>query len=576
MKPDSLVLVIFSKPRLVALIAHYLGPHDIAQCSAVCKDLARQLEPFLWRDFYAVTAFPPPWTGTLAQQPSTLLRVRCHLQSIEIAWNGVLYLAAFADGLSPPAPAQSASSPSSVCAQPVSLELQSLTIHHLPDFNRSGPQNILSIARHCPHLTTLNVPSLVLAKSNTYHKLLLRTISDDLPNLKQLALLGMSVIEWKRVASFLDVCFQHPQLTALKCWFSLSDSLPLPLKDSFALLLQAIGIAENTEASHDQDQDTMKFSSCSKINDFRLPLFPDRYPIQYLLAPMLKYHGPRLEHLGLPSLPSAHDESVAQVIAEYCPKLCHFSLNMQDVLVNRSMFAILDSLRNPGLVSFSLSGTSNQLWLTIVISLLAQSHSSTLQEITIKGSNLDQAHLHHLLHDFPTLKKLLVSLPDTGSDIPLVQSVPKTADWGCLELKEFIYCYDADNHWSSHVFLKEVGRLVQLEVLGIGSSGKFGFGGPLRKTQPTALTHGWLEELEGLKKLRHLFFMTDLSSTLDQEEVEFMHWCWPHLEKITFGFQKAPLDEIVKQPHWQWLKKQRPWIQYTYWNDSSGYIAKNL
>lgn len=163
-----------------------------------------------------------------------------------------------------------------------------------------------------------------------------------------------------------------------------------------------------------------------------------------------------------------------------------------------------------------------------------------------------------------------MSLPAIGSDRPLVFPIPRE-EWCCPDLREFCLCYNPRDDAVQRSLYRQLGRLVKLEVLGIGC-GKPSI--PMIQIDMT-LDRGMLAELYDLKQLRHLFLMTELWSEMQQFEVEFMDRNWPCLEKVTFGFKREPLADIVRQPHWQWLKKQRPWIRFTYWSDSSSSIAMN-
>ncbi|KAF9363855.1 hypothetical protein BGX34_003188, partial [Mortierella sp. NVP85] len=213
-----------------------------------------------------------------------------------------------------------------------------------------------------------------------------------------------------------------------------------------------------------------------------------------------------------------------------------------------------------------------------------------------------------------TLKRLWISMPITGDDIPIIQPFP-TKEWSCLDLRELCYCFNRyqGEDYTRELFYKQLGRLVKLEVLGIGYAEKvtvslysnrpIRFRGPVDAPSPVGvlselINRGqlvpprdlqdpvdtpppptlveWLAGLSRLKELRHLFLITDLWCGMTQDDVQFMDSNWPQLERITFGFRKAKLAEIVSQPHWQWLKERRPWIQYSYWSDNSSYIAKNL
>ncbi|KAF9342359.1 hypothetical protein BGX34_008289, partial [Mortierella sp. NVP85] len=194
-------------PELVEAIARYLSPQDIYNCSVTCKELARQLEPYLWQHFSVATSCE----GALAIPQGTLLRIRHHIRSIDIVYQEDFYLKALADGLLSPLTLSGAISstfslpPPNISEQQqqqqqqqrkqqqqqVPLKLRSITIHHLPKSNDAAAQHLLSVTFYCRYLTVLNIPSSVLTRDTSYHELLLHTISTKLPNLEQLAFLGV-------------------------------------------------------------------------------------------------------------------------------------------------------------------------------------------------------------------------------------------------------------------------------------------------------------------------------------------------------------------------------------------------
>ncbi|CAO3566683.1 unnamed protein product [Mortierella alpina] len=77
------------------------------------------------------------------------------------------------------------------------------------------------------------------------------------------------------------------------------------------------------------------------------------------------------------------------------------------------------------------------------------------------------------------------------------------------------------------------------------------------------LSKGWLAELSALKNLRSLQLGTDYWSRMGQAEVEFMDAHWPLLGDIGFKLEKSELQDLVKQPHWQWLQQKRPHLRLT-------------
>jgi hypothetical protein len=275
-----------------------------------------------------------------------------------------------------------------------------------------------------------------------------------------------------------------------------------------------------------------------------------------------------------------------------------------------------------GLISFSARGTEDRPWPTLITYLLSSNHDRDLEEVDIMDVSVSVEFLN-LIVRLNNLKRLWISMPVTGHNIPIIQPF-STKEWSCLDLRELCYCFNRyqGEDYTRELFYKQLGRLVKLEILGIGCveqdtvyiqpNRPIPFRGPVDTPSPGLLSGlinrgarllvqgqmvpsrdfqdpvdtppppppptlvEWLAGLSRLKELRHLFLMTDLWYGMTRDDVQFMDSNWPQLERITFGFRKAQLAEIVSQPHWKWLKERRPWIQYSYWSDNTSYIAKNL
>ncbi|KAF9274998.1 hypothetical protein BGZ68_000185, partial [Mortierella alpina] len=73
----------------------------------------------------------------------------------------------------------------------------------------------------------------------------------------------------------------------------------------------------------------------------------------------------------------------------------------------------------------------------------------------------------------------------------------------------------------------------------------------VRQVWDLTLSKGWLAELSGSKKLRHLHMRADFWSRMGQEEVEFMDAEWPVLGDISFDMEKRKFPKLMEQPHWR-------------------------
>lgn len=164
-------------------------------------------------------------------------------------------------------------------------------------------------------------------------------------------------------------------------------------------------------------------------------------------------------------------------------------------------------------------------------------------------------------------------------------------EWVCPDLRElrltisrpmiwldedYDYDYDSDSdsdseHMDPHLVRAmakqaygKIGNLSKLEILWLGCDNGENPETPKEDYEyDLTLKHGWLGEFAGLRELKHLQMLSDFWSRMGQAEVEFMYAHWPKLEKITFGFYDSEYSEdIMGEPHWQWLKEMRPHLEY--------------
>ncbi|KAG0221159.1 hypothetical protein BGX31_010126, partial [Mortierella sp. GBA43] len=225
--------------------------------------------------------------------------------------------------------------------------------------------------------------------------------------------------------------------------------------------------------------------------------------------------------------------------------------------LSSSIQAIIRHL-SPGLHSLTLRGPVLPYILDELVNVVVESHGLTLEELVMSDCTLSRRSMVQILSKCPDLQilgwssPLLLDRPRPLLEVPDVR-------WTCLGLRELYYTYGPHDEAATQLLHSQLGRLTKLEVLGIGCGSRHA---PPRQMDKM-LMNGWLAGLGDLQNLRHLFLMTNLWAETGQAEVEFMNNHWPRLEKISFGFEKEPLHGIVQQPHWQWLKEQRPWTRYT-------------
>ncbi|KAF8975345.1 hypothetical protein BGZ46_009195 [Entomortierella lignicola] len=215
-----------------------------------------------------------------------------------------------------------------------------------------------------------------------------------------------------------------------------------------------------------------------------------------------------------------------------------------------------------------------------LIETLLRLHSKTLENVEFLQC-ITATNLGSVLTQCRKLKRLWTTIysPDckgVGLDYEVIISYP----WVCLGLKELCimlgkrdveiseddYYYrhfDSDGHADmvGKKVYAQIGRLVNLETLGIGHDVSVEAEDEPACDCDLTLKHGYLGQLRRLRKLRHLYMVTDFWTYMGQAEVEFMYKYWPLLKKITFGEANSTAD-LKNKPHWQWLQKKRPNLQY--------------
>ncbi|KAF9363511.1 hypothetical protein BGX34_003908 [Mortierella sp. NVP85] len=312
----------------------------------------------------------------------------------------------------------------------------------------------------------------------------------------------------------------------------------------------------------------------------------EEYPVQKFLVPLLKHFGPGLERLGLSSPTDGDLDQLQQVCAENCRGLQHLATSYQedlrgDLRKDMTISSIIRFFKRPGLKSLSMDGYLYLHDTKAILDALVDCHSQTVEQVDMLdcGSSLDV--LKRLFVECKKLKRLWVMDRPTGSVDNQVRYYFQDnvnnyfigPTWQCLEMREL--CVHLNSYQNGHGrVVGQIGRMIKLETLGIGYNDPNLLPIPKRDRGPGCLAE--LRQLKNLKQLRHLFLMSEFWHSMGQAEVEFMIQHWPNLEKITFGFFPETLQEIRREPHWQWLKRNKPHIQYTWWSDHHNYIAQQL
>jgi hypothetical protein len=445
-------------------------------------------------------------------------------------------------------------------------------------------------------LTHITLPErfLSIEHDHLHVETFLDTLEHKLPHLQQL-ILNDGFVEYDVGLRFFSVCFNHPQLTDLRCGFAQDFRHPESPGVLFALLHSLLELIKDSKAKATVDKPVM----ATRIKTLILPRSINGYTPDFLCT-LLKSHLPNIERFYLDKISSFDDgmeptETFRDAIAQGCPKLQHVEFVW--TRVNPSIKEVLKGviLGCKGLKSFS--GNSFEDTHTIGgfhgFKTLLDCHSKTLEVVDLRDcENVASRDIARLFHECRNLRRARIEPPGFSQDTFLHLEDMVNKEWICHDLKElhifmtrrFSNSDDdehilsgrpendssegsdrADNEARNRRLIKkafgQIGQLSKLKTLRIESD--------VTSTIPfdnmdLALDHGGLSELAGLKRLRHFDITGGLWLGVGQAEVEFMHAHWPQLEKVTFGFCNS-VSRLVEEPHWQWLQARRPCLKYSPW-----------
>ncbi|KAF9356594.1 hypothetical protein BGX26_005053 [Mortierella sp. AD094] len=534
-------------PELVMLIAKYLTPKDISMVMRASKYMFQMLEPLLWRHVTIVKS-------DLITENS-LRRNLLHIHTLHIV-SCFRRIAEILVGSLPPMELGYTTTPKSPlnlgASSPAiasTLNLQNIIIsnHHAV---ANSHFEVVSIISHSHRLVRLHLPTTVLYDDTARF---LDVLSDDLPQLRILSICeDYRDVRLSTATQLLEACFQHPQLTELRCGFNINDEDYITQKLS-TFLLSII------ERKDDLD------STLSKITSIELPR-SKRYLPSVLLR-FLRDFLPNLERVVFPPIGILDDNVLGVLTETWCPNLQHVSCLLRCRHTRDFIIPLLTRcFKGIGLKSFhshSLHDDRPELESSLVETLLKY-HSETLEDIEIMDFiSLKPGDLRNILMTCKKLERLRIVASD---DFQSKYVAMLSGEWVCTSLKELalvlpLECVkreydelgDEDEPWMVTSLFKQIGRLVKLETLCLGLRDDY-FGD---KRQELAFTDNRLTELANLANLRQFYVLKNNWPHVGQMEVEFMHEHWPRLEKISLS-QNFYNYRRKTPPHWTWLKKQRP------------------
>ncbi|KAK3823036.1 MAG: hypothetical protein J3Q66DRAFT_330721 [Benniella sp.] len=548
--------VVFTIPELVALIAQYLSPRDTSQWMMTCKTFSRQLEPLFWSH---------PVVMRTTRDPSSLVRHTHHFRSLIIEHD--LWLSFIKDA--PPSPSRTTSHGPSV--RQGFPRLRKLTVYANRDDVPLTPNFVLALCQSL-HLTDLSI-QYPFRQEPLFMELILASLATGLPCLQRL-LIELEEADPATGFRLLDLCFKHPQLIDLQCDFPMYEERSITDEHGicdprFATLLKSL-----------QDMDKARQGAGRPtglhLKSLSLPYIEDGYPKDFLI-PFLKLHVPNLERwriVDMHTLDTVDVQGFKEAIATGCPGLQHLSSHSVYMRrrCNTLINATIRSVTKASLRSYRFKCFSNSRHMSEdspVIRNLLEHHASTLEEIEfLEFFFMKSEDLQSIFTTCKHLRTLRMEQSDTISSGSSLEFGHVFKEWACRDITVLHLWLNrkvvVPEGWTedevvdaaAQTIYSQIGRLFKLEELALGWPNLRRYLNPAEKHRVHDLTleDGWLDELAGLKELRHFQMNTEYWCCMGQAELDFMGTNWPKLERISFDYVEWETQFALRN-HWNQLKK---------------------
>ncbi|CAO3566682.1 unnamed protein product [Mortierella alpina] len=608
-------------PELTASIACYLIAADVARAMAACQTWSVQFQPFLWTHYSSKYSRLP--LTTLAQNLHHIRTIELNARDVYSGsvydWEPLnQLLKTLACGvLTHPEPRHS-TEPASGCERKQHAEGGVSCHTSLKQFSIS----VLTPTMGRENTSWYYLRKLFHQSIDNLTHLRVRIINDDIipPTMVQ-GISGMRHLQHLTFTAFkqeqcwffslLRACLPLPKLSELYCDFIIKQGTYSGQSDDRDLS-EPTGELENILDEAIAARTSEDGSIGNKITALGFPRLDEGHFIGCVLA-LLRSDLVDIVTLKLPKPMDSRAKGFYEDMArEHCPALRHLiiSLYYGDDMSVCEFIRGASNLKTVRAIDY-WDDTSNLAggWLPELV----KCHSNTLEELEFpkcisfdsvaqqtiltsckqlrrfwvvpQGLSIEASGLkfkHILDHEWSCVKlrELCLSM-DRAIDIRSIaltrlQELPAlstrllswiehhTGSWirdlDSAGWQELEYAVDA---WAAKKVFSQIGRLACLEVLALGAKHCLWREGESLLTSQWDLTlsRGHLGELSGLRNLRHLHMRTDYWSKMGQAEVEFMDAEWPLLGDISFGLEKGEVQDVVKQPHWQWLHQKRPHLR---------------
>ncbi|KAG0043730.1 hypothetical protein BGZ83_011080 [Gryganskiella cystojenkinii] len=446
-------------------------------------------------------------------------------------------------------------------------------------WNYEDDKLLVKLLKTTPRLTYLAVPGQMLFFGNEdCLDTFLETIMLALPSLRHLIVQvpEQTFVPQANALTFLSEYLEIPSLMELQCQFEIDDST----------LHESLFLDCRTRIEHRSLDRT-----ASRLKSLRLP--NTNWPLSFLV-PFFKNCVKGLETLSVPWLATKKEGNLTA--ADFCMSLRQSSPTLQYVTASArrqhhsgwdyesSFDAVIRSCAasgsGGGLRSFVLDGIMDDgdlEWLKV----LAQLHSQTLEAVVVHDMWIEPDNWASLAWSCPNLR-IFYNAPMQNSGLRQTL-VTETKEWACTRtLKNLsLPLGDPPHHHPRRAkpakvhkskeqfrrFYESVSCLTELEDWTLSYS--------CAVRSNVSITDlmlddqkggGYLGQLAGLKKLRHITLWQDFWSRMGVPEIEFIAKNWVSLRRITFRTDNVSFwEEYLEEMHcWLELKRLRPEIEFAF------------
>ncbi|KAK3823015.1 MAG: hypothetical protein J3Q66DRAFT_397486 [Benniella sp.] len=537
----------FDYPELVAQLALYLSPQDLARCSATCKSFARTFEPYLYRQVTMEDKHSAP--PSLPQHLQHVRMLRIYSRNVEGCLQAIAGVLDSTETMT---------------------NLQKLSITNIYYvgwvYTPVALNTVITLVAGNNRITHLELQMHTNLMGISLDPRLLDIIHMGLPRLQQFVVSGANFFSIVEAMKALKICLGHPSLThaqlqtaAERIFHSRSDSSEH--KALFESLLEFL------DGTHKDGAQLQEVNGC-QLTSLALPHIRGGYPRSFLL-PLLRTYLPKLERLQVPFLDGSYEGELEEVIAGHCSNLCHIAYTFPMLLEDQNSSVIKAVIRGcarwNGLKSIRIFGYREQDDTDSsrgLVETLVKHHSKTLESVEIQawdrhgGTSL----LNPIFTGCPNLKSLKVLRLEGSTLHFLMYFVHLPAEpWAFQGLKELhLHFYQKKQYSLTNTakqeleaggrMFKQIGKLIHLEILALDF---YGYDSEYGWDLDDSMRSEWLKEIAGLDKMRYLCMPSDCWG--EQYLSKIIDSSWPRLERVS-SRRYDPMD-------FRWIKERRPWLK---------------